>query len=111
MNLVFDRSRELQEQRWPEYARIIVDDNRRLEAEDLPQYHQLLSSAQACVLSYCYRQLTPLVRGTWPRAKRVMSSDHDWKSRLGLLAPKPASNELVAKATSGSRFTMGLCHP
>jgi hypothetical protein len=38
----FDRLRELEEQRWPEYARIIEDDNQKLEAEDIPQYHQML---------------------------------------------------------------------
>lgn len=38
----FDRLRELEEQRWPEYARIIDDDNRKLKAEDIPQYHQML---------------------------------------------------------------------
>src|ERR1035438_2432724 len=38
----FDRLRELEEQRWPEYARIIEDDNRKLEAEDIPLYHQMM---------------------------------------------------------------------
>jgi hypothetical protein len=37
-----DRLRELEEQRWPEYARIIEDDNRKLETEDIPQYRQMV---------------------------------------------------------------------
>ena len=37
-----DRLRELEEQRWPRFQRIIDDDNRKLEAEDIPQYHQML---------------------------------------------------------------------
>ena len=37
-----DRLRELEEQRWPEYARIIENDNRKLETEDSPQYHQMV---------------------------------------------------------------------
>lgn len=37
-----DRLRELEEQRWPQFQRIIEDDNRKLEAEDIPQYHQML---------------------------------------------------------------------
>ena len=37
-----DRLRELEEQQWPEYARIIEDDNRKLATEDIPLYHQLV---------------------------------------------------------------------
>jgi len=37
-----DRLRELEEQRWPAFEKIIEDDNRKLEAEDIPLYRQML---------------------------------------------------------------------
>lgn len=37
-----DHLRETEEQRWPQFQRIIDDDNRKLEAEDIPQYHQMM---------------------------------------------------------------------
>ncbi len=37
-----DRLRELEEQRWPQFQRIIENDNRKLESEDIPLYHQML---------------------------------------------------------------------
>lgn len=37
-----ERLRELEEQTWPAYAKIIEDDNQKLEAEVIPQYRQMM---------------------------------------------------------------------
>ncbi len=37
-----DRLRELEEQRWPAFEKIIEDDNRKLEGEYIPIYRQML---------------------------------------------------------------------
>jgi hypothetical protein len=34
--------RQMREKRWPAFEKIIEDDNRKLEAEDIPLYHQML---------------------------------------------------------------------